>query len=67
MVGPTRERPEKTPSRNVHGPCGPCRYHAAMEPTRDEPLPATLAFVFSIGTAIAVGWVLMFLLLRARW
>jgi hypothetical protein len=38
-----------------------------MEPTPDEPLPATLGFVFSLGAAIAVGWTLMFLLLRARW
>jgi len=33
----------------------------------EEPLPATLGFVFTIGAAILVGWVLMFLLLRSRW
>ena len=39
----------------------------AMEPTKDAPLPATLAFVLTIGGLIVVGWVAMFLLLRARW
>jgi hypothetical protein len=38
-----------------------------MEPTKDAPLPATLAFVFSIGGLILVGWIAMFFLLRARW
>jgi hypothetical protein len=38
-----------------------------MEPSRDEPLPATLAFVFSIGAFILVGWFAMYVLLRARW
>ena len=38
-----------------------------MEPLHDEPLPATLGFVFTLGAAIAIGWALMFLLLRARW
>jgi hypothetical protein len=38
-----------------------------MEPTRDEPLPATLVFVFSVGALILVGWFAMFALLRARW
>jgi len=39
----------------------------AMKPIEDAPLPATLAFVFSVGGFILVGWILMFLLLRARW
>lgn len=38
-----------------------------MEPTRDEPLPATLTFVFILGTLILVGWFAMYVLLRARW
>jgi hypothetical protein len=38
-----------------------------MEPIEDAPLPATLSFVFSIGGVILVGWILMYLLLRARW
>jgi hypothetical protein len=38
-----------------------------MKPTLEEPLPATLRFVFALGIAIAAGWVGMFLLLRARW
>ena len=38
-----------------------------MEPTRDEPLPATLAFVFSLGGFILLGWFAMYALLRARW
>jgi hypothetical protein len=38
-----------------------------MEPSRDEPLPATLVFVFSLGGLIFVGWFAMFFLLRARW
>jgi hypothetical protein len=38
-----------------------------MEPTRDEPLPVTLAFVLTFGGLILVGWLAMFLLLRARW
>jgi hypothetical protein len=38
-----------------------------MEPIKDAPLPATLAFVFSVGGFILVGWILMFFLLRARW
>lgn len=36
-------------------------------PTRDEPLPATFAFVMTMGGLFAVGWILMFLLLRSRW
>jgi hypothetical protein len=38
-----------------------------MEPLRDEPLPATLAFVFALGILILVGWFGMFALLHARW
>jgi hypothetical protein len=38
-----------------------------MEPTRDEPLSATLAFVLSLGALILVGWFAMYVLLRARW
>jgi hypothetical protein len=38
-----------------------------MEPTRDEPLPATLTFVFILGTLILVGWLAMYVLLRVRW
>jgi hypothetical protein len=38
-----------------------------MEPSRDEPLPATLVFVFSLGGLILIGWFAMFFLLRARW
>lgn len=33
----------------------------------DRPLPATLGFVFTIGTLIALGWFCMYVLLRARW
>ena len=33
----------------------------------DEPLPATLGFVFAIGAFIAIGWGLMFWLLASRW
>jgi|GEM_PF-2162565 hypothetical protein len=33
----------------------------------DPPLPATLGFVFTVGTLFAIGWALMFLLLRTRW
>jgi hypothetical protein len=38
-----------------------------MKPREDEPLPATLRFVFGLGVAIVVGWFLMFWLLRDRW
>jgi hypothetical protein len=38
-----------------------------MKAQGDEPLPATLRFVFAIGIAIALGWFAMFALLRARW
>jgi hypothetical protein len=38
-----------------------------MEPVRDEPLPATLVFVFSLGGFILLGWFAMYALLRARW
>jgi len=33
----------------------------------DEPLPATLTFVFTLGTLFALGWFAMFFLLRSRW
>lgn len=33
----------------------------------DEPLPATLAFVLTIGVLFFVGWFAMFFLLKARW
>jgi hypothetical protein len=38
-----------------------------MEPPRDEPLPATLAFCLALGGVILVGWIAMFALLQARW
>jgi hypothetical protein len=38
-----------------------------MEPTRDEPLPATLTFVLILGTLITIGWFAMYVLLRERW
>jgi hypothetical protein len=38
-----------------------------MEPSREEPLPATLAFVSVLGILILVGWFAMYVLLRARW
>ena len=38
-----------------------------MEPLPDEPLPATLAFVFALGAAIVAGWFAIYLLMWARW
>jgi hypothetical protein len=38
-----------------------------MEPSRDEPLPATVTFVFALGTLILVGWFVMYFVLRSRW
>jgi hypothetical protein len=38
-----------------------------MEPTPDEPLPATVLFVFGLGSLFAIGWFAMYALLRARW
>jgi hypothetical protein len=38
-----------------------------MRPSGDEPLPATLGFVFVLGALILVGWFAMYFLLRARW
>jgi hypothetical protein len=38
-----------------------------MRTSDDEPLPATLAFVFALGALIVVGWFAMYVLLRARW
>jgi len=40
---------------------------SAIKPEADEPLPSTSRFVAFLGVFIVVGWVLMFLLLRARW
>ena len=37
------------------------------ETPRDEPLPATLGFVFFLGALLLVGWLLMFGLLVHRW
>jgi len=34
---------------------------------KDEPLPATLTFVFGLGILILVGWFAMFALLWSRW
>jgi hypothetical protein len=44
-----------------------CDTVTSMTPTPDEPLPATRAFVFTIGGLIFAGWLGMYLLLRARW
>jgi hypothetical protein len=44
-----------------------CAYHIGMRTSGDEPLPATLAFVFTLGALIVVGWFAMYVLLRARW
>jgi hypothetical protein len=38
-----------------------------MEPSHDEPLPATVLFVFTMGILMLVGWFAMFALLKARW
>jgi hypothetical protein len=38
-----------------------------MEPSHEEPLPATLQFVLGLGAFILVGWLLMFALLQSRW
>jgi hypothetical protein len=38
-----------------------------MEPAHDEPLPATVIFVFTIGVLFAIGWFAMFALMRSRW
>jgi hypothetical protein len=38
-----------------------------MDKTPDEPLPATLAFVYALGGLIVAGWLAMYVLLRARW
>ena len=39
------------------------------KPTIDdgEPLPLTIAFVLAMGSLIAIGWFLMFFLMKARW
>jgi hypothetical protein len=36
-------------------------------PPQDEPLPGTLAFVFTMGAVFAILWFLMFVLLKSRW
>jgi len=33
----------------------------------DEPLPATLAFVLTMGVLFVVGWFALFALLTVRW
>lgn len=38
-----------------------------MDPRQDEPLPATVRFVFVLGSLIVVGWFAMFVLLKDRW
>ena len=38
-----------------------------MEPTRDEPLSATLRFCLTIGGLIVLGWIALFALLWERW
>jgi hypothetical protein len=38
-----------------------------MKPLQDEPLPATLSFVFVLGGLIVAGWFAMFWLLKDRW
>jgi hypothetical protein len=38
-----------------------------MKDSSDEPLPATLTFVFTLGGLIAIGWFAMYALMRARW
>ncbi len=38
-----------------------------MKSPTEEPLPATLRFVLFLGSAIAIGWFLMFWLLKDRW
>ncbi len=38
-----------------------------MEPSRDEPLPATMLFVSGLGIFIFIGWFGMYVLLRSRW
>jgi len=38
----------------------------ARSDSGDEPLPATLSFVLTMGALFFVGWLLMFVLLKAR-
>jgi hypothetical protein len=40
---------------------------AKEQHVEDEPLPATLTFVLTLGVSFAVLWFGVFLLLRARW
>jgi hypothetical protein len=38
-----------------------------VPPEKDQPLPATFAFVMTMGAVFGVGWFLMFWLLASRW
>jgi len=38
----------------------------ARSDSGDEPLPATLTFVLTMGGMFFIGWLLMFALLKAR-
>jgi hypothetical protein len=62
---------EKNLRTRVHGPFtgtgAGSVYDRRMKAAPDEPLPATLVFVFALGALIAVGWFAMYVLLRARW
>ena len=39
---------------------------AKTETDQDEPLPATLGFVLTMGVLFAIGWFMMFALLKER-
>lgn len=36
------------------------------EPNHDTPLPSTLLFVLVMGAAFFIGWLVLFVLLKAR-
>jgi hypothetical protein len=38
-----------------------------VKPGDDAPLVGTLRFVFVMGALLAIGWLAMYALLRARW
>lgn len=38
----------------------------ARTDSEDEPLPATLTFVLTMGAVFFIGWLVMFALLKAR-
>jgi hypothetical protein len=38
-----------------------------VKPDGDVPLVGTLRFVFVMGALLAIGWLAMYALLRARW